>query len=193
MKIDLILLAAGNSRRFGTNKLLFDWQGKPLYRHMLYRLIQVAKAGEGGVDFRIWVVTQYQEILDEVSALPCTGVFSPRSSLGMSYTIRAALHALREAPPDCFAFFTADMPYLTADTISSFLKHFLASKASLGCGRCGEVCGNPAVFSWEYVDEFETLTGDSGGKRILMAHREACFFYDLDPREWRDIDRPEDF
>ena len=34
MKIDMILMAAGNSRRFGSNQLLYEWRGKKLYRYM---------------------------------------------------------------------------------------------------------------------------------------------------------------
>ena len=41
MKIDLILMAAGNSRRFGSNKLLYEWRGKKLYRYMYDSLVEV--------------------------------------------------------------------------------------------------------------------------------------------------------
>ena len=40
MKISLILLAAGDSRRFGSNKLLYELHGKPMYR---YSVDEVAK------------------------------------------------------------------------------------------------------------------------------------------------------
>ncbi|MBR5444492.1 MAG: NTP transferase domain-containing protein, partial [Clostridia bacterium] len=30
--IHILYLAAGQSRRYGSNKLLDDWNGKPLYR-----------------------------------------------------------------------------------------------------------------------------------------------------------------
>ena len=39
MKIALIMLAAGNSRRFGRNKLLYEIEGKPMYRHILEKLM----------------------------------------------------------------------------------------------------------------------------------------------------------
>ena len=39
----LILLAAGLSRRFGGNKLLADWKGSPLYTYSL-----LARAELGG-------------------------------------------------------------------------------------------------------------------------------------------------
>ena len=43
MKIALIMLAAGNSRRFGRNKLLYEIEGKPMYRHILEKLLIVAE------------------------------------------------------------------------------------------------------------------------------------------------------
>ena len=36
-------MAAGNSRRFGSNKFLYEWKGKKLYRHMLDALLEVAE------------------------------------------------------------------------------------------------------------------------------------------------------
>lgn len=41
MAIQLILLAAGFSKRFGENKLLVMLQGKPLYLHMLENLVEL--------------------------------------------------------------------------------------------------------------------------------------------------------
>ena len=35
MKLGLIMLAAGNSRRFGSTKLLYGIDGMPMYRHIL--------------------------------------------------------------------------------------------------------------------------------------------------------------
>ena len=44
MKLGLIMLAAGNSRRFGSNKLLYTIEGEPMYRHILSELMRVRKA-----------------------------------------------------------------------------------------------------------------------------------------------------
>ena len=43
MRLNLIYLAAGNSRRFGENKLLFQIRGKPLYRYGLERLMEICE------------------------------------------------------------------------------------------------------------------------------------------------------
>lgn len=40
MKIAMIMLAAGNSRRFGTNKLLYEINGMSMYQHVLCQLQQ---------------------------------------------------------------------------------------------------------------------------------------------------------
>ena len=41
--IQVIYMAAGNSRRFGSNKLLFPWKGKTMYRHGLDLLLELKK------------------------------------------------------------------------------------------------------------------------------------------------------
>ena len=63
MKISLILLAAGDSRRFGSNKLLYELHGKPMYR---YSVDEVAKLDTTVFAEKI-VVSQYDEILDTLS------------------------------------------------------------------------------------------------------------------------------
>ena len=39
--IHIIYMAAGNSRRFGSNKLFYELDGKPMYRHLFERLIEI--------------------------------------------------------------------------------------------------------------------------------------------------------
>lgn len=39
--IHIIYMAAGNSRRFGSNKLFYELYGKPMYRHLLDHLIEI--------------------------------------------------------------------------------------------------------------------------------------------------------
>ena len=66
MKLGLIMLAAGNSRRFGSNKLLYTIEGEPMYRHILSELMKVREVlKEQGHSCEITVVTQYEEIAAE--------------------------------------------------------------------------------------------------------------------------------
>ena len=62
MRIHFILLAAGNSRRFGSNKLLSVLNGKPMYRYLTDRLDQM------NLDFigKKIVVSQYEQIRESL-------------------------------------------------------------------------------------------------------------------------------
>lgn len=81
--IHIIYMAAGNSRRFGSNKLFYELDGKPMYRHLLERLIEIKdrynklKSDSPAID--ITAVTRYREILDYCSSIPdCHAVLSPQ-------------------------------------------------------------------------------------------------------------------
>ena len=59
METYIIYLAAGNSRRFGTNKLFYKINDKELYRYGLDNLIKLVSMRN---DCKLIVVTQYFEI-----------------------------------------------------------------------------------------------------------------------------------
>ena len=58
----MIYMAAGNSRRFGSNKLFYPIDGKPMYRHALERLAAIC---ERHSDWEIVLVSQYEELLEQ--------------------------------------------------------------------------------------------------------------------------------
>ena len=70
MRVTILYLAAGNSRRFGENKLLYPLDGKAVYRHLLDRLAQIAGRHE---NWELLVVTQYERILEELAPLVKAG------------------------------------------------------------------------------------------------------------------------
>ena len=102
--IHIIYMAAGNSRRFGSNKLFYELDGKPMYRHLLERLVEIkdrynklknAESNNPVID--VTVVTRYREILDYCACIPdCHAVISPDSEKGISYTIKAGIMAVQE-------------------------------------------------------------------------------------------------
>ena len=66
MKIKLIYLAAGNSRRFGKNgenKLLYLLNGKPMFRHLFDCLAEICIRHP---EWELFLVTQYPEIADQL-------------------------------------------------------------------------------------------------------------------------------
>lgn len=191
MTVHCILLAAGLSRRFGSNKLLYPVEGKPLYRHTLDKLTRLRE--EQPEQYRLYLVSRWPELLADGRALEWTVLDHLHSEAGLSSSIRMGLSAALDTAEDrdCFAFFVCDQPWLRRETIRSFLDGFDASGKGMGCLCCGGIPGNPAVFSRRYVPELLALSGDRGGRRVLNAHPEDVYFHPAREEELWDLDRPE--
>ena len=211
--IHIIYMAAGNSRRFGSNKLFYELDGKPMYRHLLERLIEIkdrynklknAESNNPVID--ITVVTRYREILDYCSSIPdCHAVLSPDSEKGISYTIKAGIMAVQEQKKlkkssevthhtaeteDYYMFAVADQPYLKSQSVIKLIDKVLENKGNMKSVfslRCGDTVGNPCVFHSSLIPQLLSLEGDKGGRSV--AKKYDCVYVDIaDERELMDID-----
>lgn len=197
--IHIIYMAAGNSRRFGSNKLLYELDGKPMYRHLLERLIEIKdrynklKSDSPVID--ITVVTRYREILDYCSSIPdCHAVLSPDSEKGISYTIKAGIMAVQEQKKtgmqDYYMFAVADQPYLKSQSVIKLIDKVLENKGNkrlVFSLCCGDAVGNPCVFHSSLISQLLSLEGDKGGRSVAKKH--DCVYVDIaDERELMDID-----
>lgn len=197
--IHIIYMAAGNSRRFGSNKLFYELDGKPMYRHLLEHLIEIKdrynklKSDSPVID--ITVVTRYREILDYCSSIPdCHAVLSPDSEKGISYTIKAGIMAVQEQKKtgmqDYYMFAVADQPYLKSQSVIKLIDRVLENTGGKQLAfslRCGAAVGNPCVFHSSLIPQLLSLEGDKGGRSV--AKKYDCVYVDIaDERELMDID-----
>ncbi len=187
MRIHLILLAAGNSRRFGGNKLLSLYNGKPMYQHLTDRLqkLDLPFLGE-----KI-IVSQYEELLKEGKAQSYRTVENLHPECGISHSIYLGLHTLMEhgaEKEDAVCFFVCDQPHLRRNTIQQFLEGYQLSGKGIGCVGDGEHLGNPVVFQMRYAEELLTLTGETGGKSVVKKHLDDVYIYSAEKMELEDID-----
>lgn len=191
MEYNIIYMAAGNSTRFGSNKMYADIGGKKLYMHTLDMLLKYVERND---NTSLVVVTRYKEIMDYVAANATKNVvntYSPDSEKGISYTIKMGIGA-SVYPKGSYIFVVADQPGLTLDTIDGLIRATAACNKGIGCVTDGMDTANPVMFKNKYKAELMQLTGDAGGKSIVKKHEADCFFYKTKPSELRDIDYPED-
>lgn len=188
MKVAVIYLASGNSRRFGENKLLKNLGAKPMYRYGLDRLINLCKKHE---NWEIIVVTQYKEIIEQIKKEPVKIAFCPESKYGISYSIKAGLKVAGDARH--YVFFVADQPEMKEKTMEDFISFMGNGSYELGCVKLADRLGNPVWFDRKYKEELLSLSKDKGGKKILKKHMEKVRFFDVfHESELCDIDYPKE-
>ena len=108
MKIGCIVMAAGNARRFGSNKLDARVEGKTLLRRAL-------EAVPAACFDRVAVVTQYPRGMDLAREMGFLPVENPRPDLGLSHTI--ALGMARMQDMDGVMFQVSDQPVRAHDGV----------------------------------------------------------------------------
>jgi CTP:molybdopterin cytidylyltransferase MocA len=191
MKIEMIYLAAGNSRRFGSNKLCHPVAGIPMYRYGLDALETVLQMREA---CGLTVVTETREISENVKMRAACRegrmrlCGSPEREKGISYSIRAGLAAAGEA--DYYLFSVADQPWIRPDTILELIDQVTEGEYAGGYVSWKEQSGNPAIFSRLFLPDLYALTGDTGGKKLLLGRPDICAVRAGEEAELKDIDEP---
>lgn len=182
-RLVLVLLAAGDSRRFEGNKLLHLFQGKPMYQHVAEEI----EALPGELFSKRIVVTQYKEIMECLEAKGYLVVENHETALGISHSVELAVQAAEAGCAFCFA--VCDQPYLRAESIEGLVRGWRSSGKGIGCLCCRGEMGNPAIFSSVYREELLALEGDVGGRKVIGRHLEDLYLWEAaDGKELEDID-----
>ncbi|MCI5648163.1 MAG: nucleotidyltransferase family protein [Fusicatenibacter sp.] len=188
MKINMIYLAAGNSRRFGGNKLYSEIDGKPMFLYGLHALEAVLTVRQDTV---LTVVSEYSRIREYVEEkkkiykerMILTG--SPEREKGISYSIRAGL-AVCEA--DYYLFCVADQPWICHQTVLELIEKTVDGGYAGGYVTWQDTSGNPAIFSAALYPKLMALEGDTGGKKILKKRSDVCTVCARKQKELKDVD-----
>lgn len=210
--MNVILLAAGFSKRFGSNKLLHRIDGMPMYRYAVEaakefqeRFMEPLQKPGKGEKVRLIAVTAYEEIGRELCSrdgfLPYGDpagymkldrrlVFNRNQELGISHSIALGLRAAGAVTEeDGLMFMVCDQPRLAAGELFRLAEEFRRKKKTIVCLSDGDRTGNPVVFSGRYREELLCLRGDTGGKAVIKRHPEEVYLCSAsDPAALEDID-----
>lgn len=184
--IKLIVMASGLARRFGSNKLTADFQGRPLAGWVFEAL-----KSAGCPPCSVTVVWHDPDIAVLAESYGFNTCYNPGPEEGQAASIRLGLAASKEA--DAYMFLTADQPLLRGQTISGMLKSFPAGQGKIMLAAHRGNTGNPVIFDRKYKASLMQLKGDTGGKLIIRQYPEAVVWYEIaNAEELMDIDRAED-
>lgn len=183
MHITGILLAAGNSLRFGSNKLLSPLpDGTPI-------AVAAARVLKRTVNRTIAVVrsdsTELANLLrDEGLDL----VTCPQAVAGMGTSIACGIMASSQAHAWVIAL--ADMPFIQAATIHQLVA-LLRQGAAIVAPQYHGRRGHPVGFQHQFGTQLSTLTGDAGARVLLQQyHSQITLFACEDAGIHWDIDTP---
>ena len=180
LHIGCVLMAAGNSRRFGSNKLSVRLDGLTLAEYALNAIPSEAFS-------RVVVVTQYPEILELAKNRGFLCKVNREPERGLSSTIRIGIEELLDM--DAILFLVADQPMLRKETIENVVLLYRENPDRIVVAGHEGRRGNPCIFPKEFNDELLALTGDMGGVVVSKAHEDRILCFNVeDVRELIDVD-----
>ncbi len=182
LKLGCVLMAAGNGRRFGSNKLAAEVQGRSLFRRALEAI--PARQLESVV-----VVTQYAEFISAIKEFYFTPILNDSPHLGQSHTMHLGLNALSSC--DGILFQVADQPLLRQESVARLVSLWRQHPEQIAALSHDGKRGNPCIFPARFFPELLEITGDRGGSAVIRNHLEALILLDVPERELLDVDSVE--
>ena len=179
-KIGCVIMASGLGKRFGSNKLMADFQGKPM--------IQRALVATAGLFSQCVVVTRHEDV-----AALCReqNVHVVLHDLPYrSDTVRLGLEALGDL--DACMFLPGDQPLLRRETVANLLQNWQQHPDCIIRPIHEDTEGSPVLFpSWAFP-ELKNLPEGRGGGVVIKKHPQEIFRVSVsNPFELADADTPE--
>src|SRR5712664_1223532 len=187
LPVGAVVLAAGSSSRMhGSQKLLLEFDGRPMVKSV------IEAASDGGCH-QILVVYSSDDVKQAVGG-DAELVHNPRAHTGMASSLQAGLRATR---PDMEAALVllGDQPMVGSRTVAMLTRAWRREGSrpavAVSQGDAGK-WAPPVVLARELWDELMTLEGDAGARQVLDRRPELV---DTVPSIDRldDVDTPEDY
>lgn len=158
-----IVLAGGESRRFGSAKQLATIENEPL----------VARACRAATDAGLAPVvvvlgSSAKLVADAIATLPVTLVVNHRWREGISTSLRCgAAYVAQHTASQELAVLLADQPLVDAEHIRALCQLRLQRGALIAATRYRDASGVPAVFDRSLLGRFSELQGDRGAGQLI--------------------------
>lgn len=182
-RLGCVVMASGESRRFGSNKLIAPFAGSTVLEHTL------AALPSDLLDVR--VVTRSPEVAELAEGCGSTAVLHDGPL--QSDTVRAGLAAIGDAPACLFA--PGDQPLLSRDSVRALVLASAQHPEAIVRLAYGGVPGSPVIWPHNCFYALAALEGDVGGSELLRTRSDlasrvipveaerACELLDIDTPE----------
>ena len=186
--ISALLLAAGESKRMGRQKLLLPFGTSTIIEQTIDNLLN-SRADE------IIVVVGYraQELVTKIGRKPLKIAVNPHYQQGMSASIIAGLNLI-DNNAKAVMIALADQPGISSKIIDKLIEEFRQDNKGIAIPVYQGNRGHPVIFSIKYKSALLKLTGDVGGRGIIEKHRDDILEIPVDSKDINvDIDALSDY
>ncbi|MBE3130521.1 MAG: nucleotidyltransferase family protein [Acidobacteria bacterium] len=183
-----VILAAGESRRMGTQKLLLPFGETTVVGAV------VGTALTSRVD-RVLVVlgADKDDVREELEPLGIDFAVNDNFAEGMLSSVQTGLRAL-PADAEAAVVMLGDQPFLPARVVDAVVAAFRRSGMGIVVPVHRGRRGHPVLVGLKYRDEVLSLDPADGLRRLMHAHAEDIFEAEVeDANILRDMDVPEDY
>lgn len=175
-----VIMASGMGKRFGGNKLMADFHGKPLF-------LRAVDATEGLFDERV-VVTRHEDVAEVCRNLGIPVVLHDLPH--RSDTVRLGLEAVGDV--DCCLFCPGDQPLLRRRTVEILLENWRLFRRYIFRPCFDDTPGSPVLFPRWAFPELRTLPEGKGGGYVIRNHPDEVHTVQVPTAfELADADTPE--
>ena len=179
-KLGCVIMASGLGTRFGGNKLMADFGGKPM-------ILRALDATEGLFSQRV-LVTRHESVAKLARERNVEVVLHDLPH--RSDTVRLGLEALGEL--DACMFLPGDQPLLRWETVELLLEAWKDNPDRIIRPAYEDSEGSPVVFpAWAFSELTNLPEGKGGGVVIKNHPNEVCRVSIANPFELADADTPE--
>ncbi len=184
--IAAVVLAAGESRRFGSPKQLLDWHGKPLIRHV------VQKALQAELD-RVVVVcgAEIDTIRQALADLPVEIVYNSDWQQGQGTSVKVGAESVNTQSGGIL-FLLADQPQISIPLIRTLVENHAQNLHPITGPIIDGQRANPVLFDRVTFDDLLSLSGKSGGRQLFSKYPVHWIPWQ-DDLSLLDVDTPQDY
>lgn len=184
-RLAIVILAAGNSRRFGGVKQLAEIDGKPMLQLVIDHCCSVCEA-----ELFVALGAGCDEILAKLDLKGARVLEIEEWSQGVGSTISNSVEQIQQNY-EGILFIAGDQPAITSDSLAPLIDCWRARPDLACCASYNATLGIPAIFPQRLFSDLCELSGDQGAKPILLAENEHLRQFEM-PQAAVDIDWPED-
>lgn len=188
MKIGAVVLAAGESKRMGRQKLLLPWHDKTMIEEVISHLL-VSKVDET----LVVLGADSTKIEEKIKKYPVKTTVNPYYKKGMLSSVQWGFNQMGRDVRGVLVYL-GDQPLIPAYVIDRVISSYKKSKKGIIIPVYKKKRGHPILIHSRYTEEINNLDPEIGLRGLVHSHQDDILEVKVEsPGILKDIDDQDDY